>query len=95
MNWLSRIVAWLQSKAPAWFIQNSWVNESIIGVLGTLLLAWRLHSGPFAVILFQAVSYLYERFVDPRRNQPGHNPIDDIGQRAAGSLLAGWALSLF
>ena len=94
MRGLSDIIAWVQSKAPAWLIQNSWVNESAVGALGTGLLVWGLHSSVRAVIGFQVISYLYERFVDPRRNQPDHKPIDDIGQRAAGSLLAGWVWSL-
>ncbi len=88
------MIAWLQSKEPAWFRQNSWINECATGFVAAGLLAWKLDSMFVAVIVFNGVSYCYERWLDPSANVPGHNPIDDIGQRAAGSLLAAWLVSL-
>ena len=88
-------IAWLQSKAPAWFLKNSWANEALVGAVGTLLCAWVLGWSPkAAVVAFNAVSYAYERWLDPSAGKPYHNPLDDIGQRAAGSLLAAWIWSL-
>ena len=91
---IKKAIEWLQSKEPAWFQKNSWVNEGLAGFVATALLAWRLHGSLGAVVAFTAVSYAYERWLDPHANAPGHNPIDDIGQRAAGSLLAAWLWSL-
>lgn len=91
---IQKAIAWLQSKEPAWFRSNSWYNESAVGFLGTGLCAWKLGGSLLGVLIFNAASYAYERWLDPSAKAPDHKPIDDIGQRAAGSLLAAWLWSL-
>ena len=91
---VKKAIEWLQSKEPDWFRKNSWVNEGIAGFVLTAVLAWRFHGSAIAVLVFNAASYCYERWLDPHADAPGHYPIDDIGQRAAGSLLAAWLLAL-
>ena len=91
---IRRWIAWLQSKEPAWFQKNSWVNEAGSFFVVTLVVGWRLGSMTAALLVLNAANYAYERWLDPHKDEPGHNPIDDIGQRAAGSLLAAWLWSL-
>lgn len=95
LNWLERSIAWLQSKEPKWFQKNSWVNEAGGAVVGTAALALVFGHLQPALIVFNVVSYLYERFADPSRKVEGHNPIDDIGQRAAGSLVLFYIVTLW
>lgn len=87
MTLLARVKDWvrrLQALEPAWFQANSWLNESVGGIVPTLGLAWAF--GPlWGVLAFNAISLSYEVWLDPW----GWN-LDDVGQRAAGSLLVGW-----
>lgn len=94
LAYIQKAIAWLQSKEPAWFRNNSWANEALVGFVATVLLGWQLGGSLLAVVAFNAASYAYERWLDPSAKLPGHNPVDDIGQRAAGSLLAAWLWSL-
>jgi len=87
---------WLQSLEPAWFQKNSWVNEAggvALGMVPLLLLFCTLlhRSTAWPVVIVNVISAAYEwSGVDPSKGQPGHVPLDDFGQRAAGSLLAAW-----
>lgn len=99
---VKNLMARLQALEPAWFQRTSWVNESVGGMLGTGLLlglgalvglrgTWR---AVMAVLVFNGLSAVYEWCVDPSEGAPQHVPLDDFGQRAAGSVLLAWLACL-
>ena len=95
MQAIRHFFLWFDSIQPAWFKKNSWVNEaggSAIGMIPLLLLSTVLHHGTgWPVGIFNGLSALYEfGGFDNSKGLPGHVPLDDFGQRAAGSLLVAW-----
>ena len=62
-------------------------------VLGLLHIHIHIHARVLlvlAILGFNLLSIKYEMSWDPWRFSAGHSKLDDIGQRAAGSLLLGW-----
>ncbi len=87
MNKIKEVISWLQSFVPAWFQKYSWVDEaggSIIMMIPLLLL---FHPAQ-ASNIFLVGSYVYERFFDTSTGKPGHDPMEDFGQRMVGSIVA-------
>lgn len=78
---------------PFWWTWPSWVVELLGGILlggaaGALTPWW------WARLVLAALGCgVYERWVDPNRGKPTHEPVDDILERLPGIALAfaAWA----
>jgi len=81
---IKNVVAKLEALEPAWFRANSWINESVGGILESLPFIYFL--GPvWGLLGFTAFSLSYELWFDPW----GWSE-DDFGQRQAGALLVAY-----
>ncbi len=84
MKLLSSIMKRIYSSEPSWFRNNGWINESVAGFAGTLIVMLATSGNIWqSVILFSFVSVFYEKEIDPN----GWS-IPDVLMRVPGMLLA-------
>ena len=75
---------WVYSLEPSWLLRNGWLNESIAGFAGTLIVMFATSGNIWAsVILFSGISIFYEKEIDPN----GWS-ITDVLMRVPGMILA-------
>lgn len=83
-NKLKTLIKWVYSIEPSWFRNNGWLNESIAGFTGTLIVMFATSGNVWqSVILFSFVSVFYEKEIDPN----GWS-IVDVLMRVPGMILA-------
>ena len=81
---LKTLIKWVYSIEPSWFRNNGWINESVAGFVGTLVLMLATSGNIWlSVIVFTVVSVFYEKEIDPN----GWS-ITDVLMRVPGMLLA-------
>jgi hypothetical protein len=63
---LKKFMLWVYSIEPGGLLRSSWMNESLAGFAGGIVFMLLLHgSAVWTFLVFNLVSVLYERFVDP------------------------------
>ena len=83
-NKLKTLMKWIYSIEPSWFRNNGWINESVAGFVGAMLVMIVSSGNIFeSVVVFSAVSVFYEKEIDPN----GWS-IRDILMRVPGMILA-------
>ena len=83
-NKLKTLIKWVYSIEPSWFRNNGWINESVAGFVGTLVLMLATSGNIWlSVIVFTIVSVFYEKEIDPN----GWS-IVDVLMRVPGMILA-------
>lgn len=66
MKLLRKFMLWVYSIEPKFLVENSWANESLAGFVGGIVFMLLLHNSVLLTfIIFNLISILYERFVDP------------------------------
>ena len=74
----------IYSLEPSWFRNNGWLNESVAGFTGTLVLMLATSGNVWlSLIVFTVVSVFYEKEIDPN----GWS-IADVLMRVPGMILA-------
>ena len=81
---MKKIMDFIYSLEPSWFRNNGWLNESVAGFAGTLILMFATSGSVWqSIILFSVVSVFYEKEIDPN----GWS-IVDVLMRVPGMILA-------
>ena len=81
---MKKIMNFIYSLEPSWFRNNGWLNESVAGFTGTLVLMLATSGNVWlSLIVFTVVSVFYEKEIDPN----GWS-IVDVLMRVPGMLLA-------